>query len=415
MTAMITLFNLLPTLALLGAALSGLEKVPTALAHGSAARSPKDIQHRHLAARQRVSENVARRGAASKKTGLIRRQADGKKCRVRGQQGSLATTTSTSPAATSAAATTEDAVDAAAPYSASASPSPSPSPVEASSAASSPAATSAAASVPVTVGSGGSVNTNSKLGVAWPNGDWAQGGDLNYIGNYIGSKTAWYYTWSPFHVGSGDQVGLEYVPMLWGPGHVGDWWAQMGQWPSTVKNALFFNEPNQKGQCDVSASDAVQYWMNDYLPLRSKGIRLGGAAPTNAPDGLVWVQDFQKACVAAGNSAADCTPDFLPIHYYDTSVERFQEYVANYHQQTGINLWVTEYACQDYNNGPQCSEQDTWNFHTQMAAWFDSQPYVERYSPFGVMKDMQGVNQANALMNPDGSITSLGGWYITSA
>lgn len=28
----------------------------------------------------------------------------------------------------------------------------------------------------------------------------------------------------------------------------------------------------------------------------------------------------------------------------------------------------------------------------------------------GVMQDMQGVNQNNALMNPDGSITSLGGW-----
>jgi hypothetical protein len=45
-----------------------------------------------------------------------------------------------------------------------------------------------------------------------------------------------------------------------------------------------------------------------------------------------------------------------------------------------------------------------------MAAWFDAQDYVERYSPFGVMKNMQGVNQMNALMNPDGGITALGSW-----
>lgn len=51
-----------------------------------------------------------------------------------------------------------------------------------------------------------------------------------------------------------------------------------------------------------------------------------------------------------------------------------------------------------------------WYLHQQMAAWFDSQDYVKRYSPFGVMRDMQGVNQDNALMNPSGDITSLGNW-----
>jgi hypothetical protein len=62
-----------------------------------------------------------------------------------------------------------------------------------------------------------------------------------------------------------------------------------------------------------------------------------------------------------------------------------------------------------------------------MAAWFDSQDYIKRYAPFGklflpdwhqeasltivgMMEDMQGVNQDNALMNPDGSVTSLGSW-----
>jgi hypothetical protein len=30
------------------------------------------------------------------------------------------------------------------------------------------------------------------------------------------------------------------------------------------------------------------------------------------------------------------------------------------------------------------------------------------------MKNMQGVNQNNALMNPDGSITALGSWVSSS-
>jgi hypothetical protein len=45
-----------------------------------------------------------------------------------------------------------------------------------------------------------------------------------------------------------------------------------------------------------------------------------------------------------------------------------------------------------------------------MAAWFDSKDWIKRYSPFGVMQNMQGVNQMNALMSPSGHITDLGNW-----
>ena len=77
------------------------------------------------------------------------------------------------------------------------------------------------------------------------------------------------------------------------------------------------------------------------------------------------------------------------------------------HQSPQADL---QYACQNFNGGAQCSDDQTWQLHQQMAAWFDEQDYVERYSPFGAMRNMQGVNQFNALMNPDGSITSLGSW-----
>jgi hypothetical protein len=155
----------------------------------------------------------------------------------------------------------------------------------------------------------GSVNSGSKFGAAWPNGNWASSTDPDYIGNYIGTQTSWYYTWSPYSVGSADSLGLEYVPMLWGPNQVNDWYAQQTSWPSTVKNALFFNEPNEGSQCNMEAGQSVSYWMNEMVPLRKKGISLGGAATTSAPSGLQWVLDFETACVNAGNSKADCTPE----------------------------------------------------------------------------------------------------------
>ena len=99
--------------------------------------------------------------------------------------------------------------------------------------------------------------------------------------------------------------------MLWGPHQLGDWQSQQSQWPGTVKNALFFNEPNEAGQANISPGDSLGYWMNDYLPVRQKGIRLGGAATTSAPSGLQWVLDFESICVQAGNSAADCTNEYV--------------------------------------------------------------------------------------------------------
>lgn len=160
-------------------------------------------------------------------------------------------------------------------------------------------------------GGSGWANSGSKLGIAWPNGDWAQPQDPNYIANYIGSKASWYYTWSPYCVKSADDHGLEFVPMLWGVKQIGDWHSQQASWPNTVKNALFFNEPNDAGQAHIDASNAVQYWMNDFLPVRQRGIKLGAAAVTNAPSGIVWVREMIETCVSWGNARADCTPEYV--------------------------------------------------------------------------------------------------------
>ena len=66
-------------------------------------------------------------------------------------------------------------------------------------------------------------------------------------------------------------------------------------------------EPNEQSQSNMAAADSVSFWMNDMVPLKSKGITLGGAATTSAPSGLQWILDFKKACTDDGNSESDCT------------------------------------------------------------------------------------------------------------
>ena len=261
-------------------------------------------------AKRNLAGSVSKRDADG---ATVRRRADGSVCRARKSSASASLTSEAAPTSsavpTSAAVTTSEvavtwtdtsvvAVTTSEPAS----------PPSTSSAA--PSETTAASSGPIYTGGGsGWANTGSKLGAAWPNGDWALPGDANYIANYIGSKTSWYYTWCPTPVASADALGLEFVPMLWDPGHITDWYAQQPFWPNTVKNALFFNEPNIHSQANYAAEESVSYWMNDMVPLRSRGIALGGAAPTNAPSGIQWVKDALAACVGAGNSKADCTPE----------------------------------------------------------------------------------------------------------
>lgn len=430
------LINVLPTLAAVGLALTGVESVTGAVAHSPA----HGANHRHLVARAAAAGKL---GAQEKKRYVLRKRADGSTCRVKGAASKAASSSAVAPAGTSAAAPSPAAASASSSPSPAAeqaanadqyqaqeqaqaapspSPSPSPSPVpspEAQAAAPSPSPSPQAQPQgnPVSAVVNTAVsNSHGKLGNAWPNGNWDEQGSPGWIGNYVGTKASWYYTWSPHNVGNADSIGQEFVPMLWGPHQVGDWHSLQASWPSDVKNALFFNEPNEASQCNMAAGDSVSYWMNDFLPVRQRGIRLGGAATTSAPSGLTWSQNFEKLCQQYGNSAADCTADFIPIHWYDVSAQGFQTYVEGYHNgMGGRNLWVTEYACQNFNGGAQCSEDQTWALHQQMAAWFDDQDYVERYSPFGAMRNMQGVNQFNALMNPDGSVTALGDWYKYSS
>lgn len=163
--------------------------------------------------------------------------------------------------------------------------------------------------------------------------------------------------------------------------------------------------PDIGAQANVNAWDAVSYWQQYMSPLKAQGHRLGMAATTSGSAGLQWINDFRTACPSCWDEV-----DFIPIHYYYNSVSNFQDYVTNFHAQTNKPLWVTEYACHNFAGGAQCSPDDTWNFHTSMDRWFSEQWFVERWAPFGVMKNMQGVEQANALMDPSGAITALGAW-----
>ncbi|KDR67580.1 hypothetical protein GALMADRAFT_258262 [Galerina marginata CBS 339.88] len=247
-----------------------------------------------------------------------------------------------------------------------------------------------------------SVTNTSKAGLAWPNADSV---DISQFGST--GKISWYYTWSPFPTDS----NFEFVPMFWGTKSIDQFSSTIQQTLSNkrmnVTAILGMNEPEQAGQSNLTAQEGVQLWQTYVQPLHGMGLRLGSPAPSSAPSGKVWLQDFFTAC------GTNCTVDFIAMHWYGTNATQFISYLQDYHDTFQKPLWVTEWSCQNYVNlQDQCSADEIVQFLNTTQSFMDSADFVERYSWFGAMPNTQGVNPADALLDNKGRINALGQQYI---
>jgi len=244
------------------------------------------------------------------------------------------------------------------------------------------------------------VSGSAKAGLAWPNGPYVGISQFESTG-----KVQWYYTWGPSSVES----NLEFVPMLWGENQVSAWQSSINSTIHDlgVTHALGFNEPEQSAQSNLSASAGASLWKAQVEPLKGQGILLGSPAPSSAPAGKQWLLDWLSAC------DGDCTVDFVALHCYDINSTAFIAYLEDFHNTFQKPLWVTEWACQNYNVADeQCSQQNVIDFMNATQAYMDATSWVERYAWFGAMENLQGVNEANALMDSSGNIIALGDQYI---
>ncbi|KAH7344889.1 glycosyl hydrolase catalytic core-domain-containing protein [Rhizoctonia solani] len=312
----------------------------------------------------------------------------------------------TTAQATTTPATTAPATTQAAP---STTPEPTPEPVTTKAATSSTHSSSSAAAVTTSVSvstGGGSSSTgldpNKKLLLAWPNGPT----DLDKF--QYGTRVGGMYTWSPW---CPENAKILCFQQLWGTKQKSSFTSLIN--PSKSKMVFGFNEPNQGDQSNMSAQDGAALWNESIRPLKDQGALLVSPATTSAPSGKTWIQDMEKAC------GGSCGFDFIALHWYGTSIDSFKTYVVcclfyvdDWYKTFGKPLIISEYACQDFSGGAQCTKDQTNTFHYTMGAWFDQHPGVAMYAPFGFMHDMNNVNYDNQLMSSDGSPNALGNWYL---
>jgi hypothetical protein len=212
------------------------------------------------------------------------------------------------------------------------------------------------------------------------------------------------YTWGPQGPPEAEALGLTFIPMLWGDKQVADFARLVKKGYADM--VFGFNEPNENGQSAMDASHGVALWKQYIQPLKYQGYKLISPATSSNPNGMLWVKKFRELC------GGGCTFDGIAVHYYDVSPQGFITYIENWHNTFNLPVYPTEFACQNYNHGAQCSESEVYNFMSTVTNYMDNADWVPMYFAFGVMKDMQGVNTLNQLMDNNGQPTNLGKKYI---
>ncbi|WVO23054.1 uncharacterized protein IAS62_004399 [Cryptococcus decagattii] len=79
-----------------------------------------------------------------------------------------------------------------------------------------------------------------------------------------------------------------------------------------------------------------------FEPLKSQGYRLGSPPVTSGDSGKAWMARWYEACNGS------CNPDFTAVRWYDLVAQNFIEHIQYCHSTYGKDIWVTEFAPQNF-------------------------------------------------------------------
>lgn len=224
-----------------------------------------------------------------------------------------------------------------------------------------------------------------KKGMSFTNADVANAWGETNVG--------WAYNW---WTGRGSiPEKFEYFPMVWCPTKI-----SLAGWTNDAERAiasgsrhvLAFNEPDQRGQCDIPVEQAVEGYKTYVNQFKGRAL-LGSPAVTNnpAPRGLNYLDRFLETC------AGECHVDFLVSHWYgelQNAVWNFQRHVnktIDLAQQYGIpQVYITEFGLTG------ATEEQKVDFVGEVLPWLEEVDAVGGYAYFGfydgVLMDGDAIN-----------------------
>lgn len=226
--------------------------------------------------------------------------------------------------------------------------------------------------------------TSKRKGV----GVWTFDGVSQALAN---SGASWYYTWDVAHSGVTSPKGAEFVPMIWGAKSVTA--TNLQQARKNGRYLLGFNEPDLKGQAEMTVEQALELWPQlqaTGLPLGSPAVAWGGDRPGE------WLDRFM-----AGAKQRGYRVDFIALHWYGgdfttaNAVNQLRSYLQAVHDRYKLPIWLTEFALIDFSNGvrfPTQAQQAA--FLTAATRMLGGLSWLQRYAWFGLPatdKDQTGL------------------------
>jgi hypothetical protein len=237
-------------------------------------------------------------------------------------------------------------------------------------------------------------------------GHWATGEKRNSLDPRVIDELGcgWFYNWRPFMMPGEEKVAAQFVPMIWDESNVTD------EYLAAVKAGgyaalLGFNEPDSKGQADMTVADAIELWPK----LMDTGLRLGSPGTTQ---GAPWLDEFMAEC-----AERDYRVDFICLHWYGDitkpdAVENVRRYVTRYWEKYRLPIWLTEYSGADWkwNQRPPVTWEMNARFARESVAMLESLPFVERYAWFSTSKT-RGIYATVGLYETADEVTIVGEAY----
>lgn len=227
------------------------------------------------------------------------------------------------------------------------------------------------------------------------------GNKLGLTGNsVVGQKTlgaAWAYSWT-------NQMDLqvkESVPMIWGG-------FPSGQVPPVTGSSRWlmgFNEPDLKGQADLTPAQAVPLWSQIEQKYPDRLL----VAPGPSHDHPEWIVQFRDAFIAKYGRPPRF--DALSVHCYWGMAQQCIDLTKRYEGWASAwgthEVWVTEFYL--------AREDQAKAF----VAWMEADPMVTRYSPFVGWIDCSDRRTWHCAEGGDPSLltrdmtklTTIGRWY----
>jgi hypothetical protein len=215
----------------------------------------------------------------------------------------------------------------------------------------------------------------------------------------------WYYSWGSTYTVT---TSPGFVPMvrnaktLLKQNAVGYVTSQMPE--TRTRHLLGFNEPDHRGQANMSVDKAIRLWPQ----LQSTGLRLGSPATINVTSR--WLDQFMTRA-----KKANLRVDFMTMHSYTApNADSFLTKVKYLHEKYERPIWVTEYAVADWgatqSRPSRYTGLETRRFMRDTVAGMRAMPFVERFA-WKTRAPFDPVMGASALYHTNGRLTATGRFY----